>query len=357
GTPFRASVPTDAIYAEGTGQMLETRAQDLLTPASTYAVSGSLSPAASSAPINLNADLQLPPEPLKLHRLARHIVSGQRGPMAQLLAIRGYLRDSGQFHYDIHAVPPPDQDAVVSFLFSSRSGFCNQFASSLVVLAREVGIPARLVSGFVSGTYANGSFLVRDRDAHSWAQAYVPGTGWVMLDPTPGFQPDPAQSPVSGRNNPLHAAARPAVAPVPRPTTGSGWGRASSFHQVPTPRIHHARPSGPPSGMILGFMVFALIVAGLFVYAAWPRSLRQLYLSAVRGSPRKYGKLKAADTPREYAERFRSNARLFPDIDLITALYMRQRYAQAEPSEQEIRRARRAWLRIRWRWIGDVLRV
>ncbi len=71
-------------------------------------------------------------------------------------------------------------------MFESREGWCEQVASSLVVLARSVGIPARLATGFVPGDRdpLSGRFIVRERDAHAWTEVYFPGVGWQGFDPT-----------------------------------------------------------------------------------------------------------------------------------------------------------------------------
>jgi hypothetical protein len=72
------------------------------------------------------------------------------------------------------------------FLFESREGWCEQIASSLVVLARLHGIPARLATGYAIGSYdsVGRRYLVRERDAHAWAEVWFPDAGWVPFDPT-----------------------------------------------------------------------------------------------------------------------------------------------------------------------------
>ena len=89
--------------------------------------------------------------------------------------------------YSINApLAPKGVDVVDDFLFRSRVGWCEQVASSLVVMARTVGIPARLATGFVPGERDSltGQFVVRERDAHAWAEIYFPGVGWQPFDPT-----------------------------------------------------------------------------------------------------------------------------------------------------------------------------
>lgn len=89
--------------------------------------------------------------------------------------------------YDLNAPLPPDGgDAVDDFLFESQRGFCEQIASSLVVMLRSQGVPARLVAGYVPGRYdsVSGVFEVRASDAHAWVEVWFPDTGWQAFDPT-----------------------------------------------------------------------------------------------------------------------------------------------------------------------------
>lgn len=83
-------------------------------------------------------------------------------------------------------VSRPGRDVVDDFLFLDRVGWCEQIATSLVVMLRSQGIPARLATGFVPGERSplRGSWTVRERDAHAWAEVYFPGIGWQGFDPT-----------------------------------------------------------------------------------------------------------------------------------------------------------------------------
>jgi hypothetical protein len=79
------------------------------------------------------------------------------------------------------------------FLFDIRKGHCEYFASSMAVMLRSIGIPARLVNGFRAGEYNSlgNNWIVRQYHAHSWVEAYFPPYGWIEFDPTP---PDPSSS-------------------------------------------------------------------------------------------------------------------------------------------------------------------
>jgi protein-glutamine gamma-glutamyltransferase len=88
--------------------------------------------------------------------------------------------------------PPPGRNAVDEFLFDQQAGFCQHFSSSFVVLMRNAGIPARVVTGFAGGqrnTYGD-YFVVRRMDAHAWTEVWLPDRGWVRVDPTAAVAPE-----------------------------------------------------------------------------------------------------------------------------------------------------------------------
>ncbi|MEO5566525.1 MAG: DUF3488 and transglutaminase-like domain-containing protein [Luteimonas sp.] len=90
------------------------------------------------------------------------------------------------------ATPLPGRNSVDEFLFDTRAGFCEHFSSAFVVLMRAAGIPARIVTGYVGG-YRNpiGNYwLVRNSDAHAWAEVWLQGRGWVRVDPTAAVAPE-----------------------------------------------------------------------------------------------------------------------------------------------------------------------
>ena len=94
-----------------------------------------------------------------------------------------------EFSYTLD-LPEIDDDPVAEFLFDHREGHCEYFATAAVLLLREAGVPARLVNGFLGGTWNDvGDYLaVRHGDAHAWAEVYVPDYGWVPVDPTPPIE-------------------------------------------------------------------------------------------------------------------------------------------------------------------------
>lgn len=129
--------------------------------------------------------LALPSDvPDRVRALAIELTAPERTPYDRARAIESYLRT---FPYTLDVSRPPvGRDVVDYFLFDLRTGYCDYYASSMVVLARAAGIPARLVVGYANGTYNLNSkrFVVTEADAHSWVEIYFPDIGWVMFEPT-----------------------------------------------------------------------------------------------------------------------------------------------------------------------------
>jgi transglutaminase-like putative cysteine protease len=121
----------------------------------------------------------------RVRALASRIAEPAPTTYDKIRAIEAWL--GAHVEYSIRApLAPRGVDVVDDFLFRSRVGWCEQVASSLIVMARSVGIPARLATGFVPGSCDSltGQFTVRERDAHAWAEIYFPGIGWQPFDPT-----------------------------------------------------------------------------------------------------------------------------------------------------------------------------
>ncbi|MCP4360076.1 MAG: transglutaminase domain-containing protein [Chloroflexi bacterium] len=130
--------------------------------------------------------LQLPdtitPETLEL---AEELTASYDNPFDKAIAARDYLRETIVYNDQIEA-PPEGMDPVHYTLFLSQEGYCNYYASSMAVMLRSQGIPARLVSGYAQGSYDDESYSYRVRasNAHTWVEVYFPSYGWIQFEPT-----------------------------------------------------------------------------------------------------------------------------------------------------------------------------
>ena len=201
--------------------------------------------------------LALPEDvPDRVLALGRDLTATSATPFDRALAIETYLR-AIPYTLDIPE-PPIDRDIVDYFLFDLRKGYCDYYASSMVVLARAAGIPARLVVGYASGTpqRTEGTirYTVTEAEAHSWVEVYFPDIGWVEFEPTGG---------------------RPSIersdeAPAP-----------SAFV---TPRLELARPQGFTVQLDVPTLAGSALLSFVVVWFAWVMFLDPLRLQG--GAPR-----------------------------------------------------------------------
>jgi transglutaminase-like putative cysteine protease len=124
--------------------------------------------------------------PPSVQRHARNLAAGASSNYDALTLIRKDLMQSAQYDLDAPRAPR-GVDPVEYFLFHSRRGYCEHYASAFTLMARSLGMPARLVTGFAPGRYnpVTGFFEISGADAHAWSEVYFPYAGWVPFDPTP----------------------------------------------------------------------------------------------------------------------------------------------------------------------------
>ncbi|MCC6628889.1 MAG: transglutaminase domain-containing protein [Chloroflexi bacterium] len=285
--------------------------------------------------------LALPPDlPGRVTSFARLITQDARTDYDRARALERALRT---LPYDeLTPAPPVGRDVVDHFLFEGRRGYCEHFASAMAVLARTLDIPARVVTGYSPGEPTEGGRLVRERNAHAWAELYFAGYGWVPFEATP------AQTEQTRGD----AVAPPAIvlaAPTPAPDAAAPL--------APDPAV--AVSDQPPAWLaIAARLVQLLLLAGLVAVAG----LSALWWSSVRrlsGAGRWYGRLlwlgrwaglptSPSTTPFELAGEV---GRVAPEAagaaDMIASLYVQERYGGQPLTMPQVTRAERAWRQVR----------
>lgn len=190
----------------------------------------------------------------RVYALAQRLRADAATPYAFVRAVERHLARG--FTYS--ESPPERAVPLDAFLFDDRTGYCQQFSGAMALLLRMGGVPARVAAGFSPGTYdeERREYVVRDLDAHSWVEVYVPDTGWVAFDPTP------ADAPASSRD--LGAAP---TTPRPDPVDP---GRAPSPERDAPPQPAAEEPGAPADGgaRVPGVAVAVLAIALLAVAAA-----------------------------------------------------------------------------------------
>jgi transglutaminase-like putative cysteine protease len=130
-------------------------------------------------------ELQLPALPERIKALAERITVSQTSTVAKAKALQDYLRENYTYSLEVpeNTVASPLDD----FLFESKTGYCVQFAGAFTVLARSIGIPARLALGYTPGKLTeDGYFSVTGKNAHAWPEVRLSDNRWVAFEPTPG---------------------------------------------------------------------------------------------------------------------------------------------------------------------------
>jgi hypothetical protein len=176
----------------------------------------------------MSAYLGLPGDlPPRVMELARAIVGDRSSAYARALALEEYLR-ALPYRYQVQPLPRAG-DAVDQFLFDMRQGYCTYYASAMAIMARSLGIPARVATGYFTGTYdrSSATYIVHEADAHAWPELYIDGR-WMPFEPTP--------------IRPLPARADREAPPPP----------------APVPMLEQPRPG--PAGPLIWLVVFGLIV-------------------------------------------------------------------------------------------------
>lgn len=130
-----------------------------------------------------------PPLPERVKELASSVTADAKGTYRKVKAVDTYLKKNYSYTLDPkrdESLPP-----VEDFLFKNREGYCDHFSTAMTLLLRELRIPTRLVTGYVTSEWNDlGRFYTaRQRNAHSWVEVYFPSYGWIPFDPTPSAAP------------------------------------------------------------------------------------------------------------------------------------------------------------------------
>jgi hypothetical protein len=232
-------------------------------------------------PAVLNANTQLPQglDP-NIAALAKQITANAPTMYDKAVALENYFRSN--FFYDVNIHPPSDQEIVSWFLFhSDHRGFCNYFATAMTVMARSLGIPARVVAGYTNGNFdeKNQQDTTYGTDAHAWTQIYFAGYGWINFEPSAGFpgvaRPLPGQYQANPSGTvPIGGATNPKTGPHSKIGINGASDLGGSAPKQSAGQI--TLEVGQQVGLALGGIVL-LILFGLIFFTLWWRRLFRNY--------------------------------------------------------------------------------
>lgn len=350
----------------------------------------------------MNRYLQIPTEVSTRVRDLAFQIAGQAGavtPYDKAKAIERWLRDNITYD-ETPSNPPLGRELIDWTLFESREGYCTYYASAMVIMLRSMGIPARMAAGFAQGIWEDSQqlFLVRERDAHTWVEAYFPRVGWVEFEPTtaqqvlerpdpqvitptptPTLPPPPTPTPTevpAQPDNPLSASTTPSPSPAPQDAITITPTPTETLLVTPTPTATPtATPLSPLTFLELPpevatpltslLLIGALVALGSFALVGTLWWIEYRGLDRVSPIGRAYARLaiyarwmgitlNGAQTP---LERGRRVAREVPPstnpVMRITDTYIVERYSPPQTaSVSDEAQAQQAWQKARREFIA-----
>jgi len=282
---------------------------------------------------------------------ARVKASGRTTPYDVATMVVNELHKS-TYRYDTNVTGVCDRaQSIVECFAVNKVGFCEHFATTMVILLRAQGIPARLVEGFLPGTVdvATGRELIRTDGAHAWVEVYFPGIGWYLFDPTGGL--DSTEAIPVGSPRPI-----PTARPIPSLVLGS---RAPDDEEGPSARRGQAPPAGAgnngsntPAFVAISVILLAAIV--LVAFLAWRRGPRgamtpEGMYASVAGLARRFGfGPRPTQTTYEYATALGDVLPgVRPELQTVAAAKVEVAYGRRELGDDRIKSLREAYRRLR----------
>jgi transglutaminase-like putative cysteine protease len=332
-----AAYPIESLYAPVTGLREDAYGTfftpDLLRPGQTYSVVSYLpnltakelqnEPSYAVSPDTDPAYLDTGGLSQRARSLALAAVNGHAtSEFDEVMALTNYLQSNFRYSQQLGHVPA-GRDPVDWFLFDVKIGYCEQFATAETLMLRSLGIPARLATGYSTGSYdpVLDQSVVRERDAHAWVEVWFPNHGWVPVDPSPGF------AALAATQFPSHWAAGGIARLIPHLEIGAPLAAISSLG-------------------LLGVVPPAVVIGLLVVFAwAWLRTRRRTtrskappgesdLLRLYERIQRRLGRRRAPpETPLEYLRESRPE----PLLEEVTAAVNEGAYAGRWPDPKTVR--------------------
>ncbi len=303
-------------------------------------------------------------------RIAAEIVaklpSDRRDSYSIAEATEAFLRDEKNgFEYEADITGRCVSGQVVDCFLDEgmRQGFCQQFASAMVMLLRENSVPARLAMGYLPGERrADGSWAVGRSAAHAWVEVYFPSYGWVQFDPTP----------TSGLGGVVTGSVLPAGRPVATPAAGAGSSgapaqRSFEINEPGSDRLQGSTTPLPPGGPGMGWLAIVLVAILIVAFAVAGYSVRerrkpsQAPEAVFGGITRLAGRFgygqRPTQTAYEYADALSDVIPAARDeLALVARVKVETQYARRTPSPDVLLAVRHAYRRIRLRLFALVFR-
>lgn len=294
------------------------------------------------------------------NQIRNSLPADERDPYHLATAVQEYLWETGGFEYntDIRNMCP-DDSRIVDCLLEIKQGYCEYFASAMVMMLREMGVPSRYVLGYLPGKEADDVWTIDRSAAHAWVEVYFPNYGWVEFDPTPGNEENGQEPTILPDGDP--------AGPSPAPSPGDGRqpecdplpGELEEECPLNVPPVEPPEAPTPPAtdagGGLGGVLVVGAVLLGLFALALWA-AIRRIPSTqpevAYRGVARLAARLGHGPRPAQTVYEFASGlGELVPvaqdDLRLIATAKVEATYGRREPAESMLRTLGVAYRRVR----------
>lgn len=320
-------------------------------------------------PLILSSYLQVPQNlDANILALAQQITANAPTMYDKVVALENYLRSN--YQYDTNIQLPAGEEGVSWFLFrSNHRGFCNYFATTMTVMARLLGIPARVAAGYTNGTYdpVQHQWVVRGVDAHSWTQIYFAGYGWVNFEPSSSFSSFARPLPGQYTTGPDSGPTGNTPAPPKNPQTTKAVTASGDPDLTPNP-VQSPTSVNQQLGVAFGGIIL-LLLAGLIFFGIWWRRLFRRYGT----SAQIFGRIsllanwagvstRRSQTPSEYIHALAEAApKEAPTLERFGDIYVRELWADPASEEHprrsgEIKELPSLWKRLQPRLFLHMLR-
>ena len=284
--------------------------------------------------------------------------AGAVTPFDKAWAIQEYLHNTYPYTLDSEDTPS-GRDAVDFFLFGKQMGKCDDYASSMIVMLRSQGIPARLVSGFRAGSEVDsfGDYIYREEQLHTWVEVFFPSYGWIPFEPTQGQEPfDYSQEPeaLQTETPDTTETIQPTPTVVALPTMEATPEATPVISAVKPDETSFSNPLASGVGLLSAIVLGVIVLFAAIAFSLWILSLRGLRPGAalftrVMRVGRLWGVQSSATmTPAEYAAAFgQSVPKASGAANYVADLYTAETYGGVEISSEAQRSGREAWKTVR----------
>ena len=332
-----------------------------VTSTVTNASEASLRAAPATYPDWTRAYLQLPSAtPPEVFAKAREVAAGADNPFDQATQIEQFLRSNYPIRLDI-AAAPPTRDSVAYFLFDVQEGYFDYHASAMVVMLRSIGIPSRLVAGYVirptDRVPDTSIYVVSGQNSFAWPEVYFPGLGWIEFNPT---------------------SSEPAIL---RTGTDDQAFSDDEFEEDEEPDDAPFIPTDPAEDQLealqldegsnlpallimitLGGFVVVTAIGGITFQLVWQRGLGglpypvQIWEKTLRLAGWARIRPLPQDTARDVSARLRHELSEVEDLDYLGETFLRARYGRKELPPEDKERLTAVWRNVRNTLLGRLLR-